>query len=145
MKTTKKIKSNQINQELEKIIEESCKPELIQESGVISRPQEDPEHIKPIKFLNEAIRILNMNKENKHNQIKQITIEYPELNREKPLNEFTTDGILTMSFPTLFPDGYGEYTILARNIGVSFKDGIKYLLKFCEYDTKTKSFNYRFC
>lgn len=73
-----------------------------------------------------------MNKENKHNQIKQITIEYPELNREKPLSEFTTDGILTMSFPTLFPDGYGEYTILARNIGVSFKDGIKYLLKFCE-------------
>ena len=53
MKTTKKIKSNQINQELEKIIEESCKPELIQESGVISRPQEDPPRANQINQVHQ--------------------------------------------------------------------------------------------
>lgn len=49
-----------------------------------------------------------------------------------------------MAFPTLFPNSDGDPTILSRNIGVSFRDGIKYLLKFSEFNNKTNCFEYRF-
>jgi hypothetical protein len=47
-----------------------------------------------------------------------------------PFDEFATPGILAMAFPTLFPDGRGDPSDLARLVGVPFSDGVEHLMKF---------------
>ena len=66
-------------------------------------------------------------------------MEYP--GSKAPINEFEFDGLLTMAFPHLFPDGRGDPTIRTRNIRVSFEEGVKHLLKFYEFDSITNNTN----
>jgi len=67
---------------------------------------------------------------------------------ESPLNEFSTEFLATMAFPTLFPDGKGDPTnsAIVRDISKSelesFALKIKHLLKFGEI--KKGVWNYRF-
>ena len=53
------------------------------------------------------------------------------------LNEFTTDCLATMAFPTLFPDSKGDPTNndrdLAKSATESFAMKLKHLLKFAEF------------
>ena len=49
-----------------------------------------------------------------------------------PLNEFTTEGLATMAFPTLFPHGTGDPTIKARKRAVSLTESFKHLICYGE-------------
>ncbi|CAB3985569.1 Hypothetical predicted protein [Paramuricea clavata] len=48
------------------------------------------------------------------------------------VNEFKTDGLATMAFPTLFPYGKGDPTNRARQHGITLTEGFKHLMKFAE-------------
>ena len=46
------------------------------------------------------------------------------------INEFKTDGLATMAFPTLFPYGKGDPTNRARNHDITLAEAFKHLMKF---------------
>ena len=48
------------------------------------------------------------------------------------VNEFKTDGLATMAFPTLFPNGKGDPTNRARRHGITLTEAFKHLMKFAE-------------
>ena len=48
------------------------------------------------------------------------------------VNEFKTDGLATMAFPTLFPYGKGDPTNRARQHGITLTEAFKHLIKFAE-------------
>ncbi|XP_066915890.1 uncharacterized protein [Clytia hemisphaerica] len=58
---------------------------------------------------------------------------------KEPLNEFTTEYLATLAFPTLFPDGKGDPTrfstkrSIAKSDTESFSAKIKHLIKFGEF------------
>ena len=92
---------------------------------------------------------LNLNtKKQKDIVLKQANGIELEFVGENPYNEFSTEFIATMAFPTLFPDGKGDPTNLAfvRDIASSdtesFSLKIKHLLKFGEL--KDGKWHYRF-
>ena len=58
-------------------------------------------------------------------------LPWPELSKS-PVNEFTTEGLATMAFPTLFPFGTGDPTVKDRQYSVSFSEMFKHLLSFAE-------------
>ena len=73
-------------------------------------------------------------------KIKTCTSEkYPWQIGDYPFNEFRTEYLATMSFPTLFPDGIADPTSQAtvRNISnndtESFAQKIKHLIRFAEH------------
>ena len=59
----------------------------------------------------------------------------------QPLNEYKTQCLATMAFPTLFPDGKGDPTNHALLRDVSLPERIKHLIKFSE---KIHKWVYRF-
>ena len=54
-------------------------------------------------------------------------LPWPRLS-EKPLNEFETEGLATMAFPTLFPYGTGDPTTKNREHPISYTDFFKHLI-----------------
>ena len=48
------------------------------------------------------------------------------------VNEFKTNGLATMAFPTLFPYGKGDPTNRARQHGITLTEAFKHLIKFAE-------------
>ncbi|CAB4032530.1 ATP-dependent DNA helicase PIF1 [Paramuricea clavata] len=48
------------------------------------------------------------------------------------VNEFKTDGLATMAFPTLFPYGKGDPKNRARQHGITLTEAFKHLMKFAE-------------
>ncbi|XP_028419285.1 uncharacterized protein LOC114545138 [Dendronephthya gigantea] len=48
------------------------------------------------------------------------------------VNEFKTDGLASMAFPTLFPHGKGDPTNRVRQHEVSLAEAFKHLMKFAE-------------
>ena len=48
------------------------------------------------------------------------------------VNEFKTDGLATMAFPTLFPYGNGDPTNRARQHAVTLSEAFKHLTKYAE-------------
>ncbi|CAB4017851.1 ATP-dependent DNA helicase PIF1, partial [Paramuricea clavata] len=48
------------------------------------------------------------------------------------VNEFKTDGLATMAFPTLFPYGKGDPTNRAGQHGITLTEAFKHLMKFAE-------------
>ena len=59
------------------------------------------------------------------------------------VNEFKTDGLATMAFPTLFPYGKGDPTNRARQHGITLTESFKHLMKFAERLANGK-FEWRF-
>ena len=59
------------------------------------------------------------------------------------LNEFKTDGLASMAFPTLFPYGKGDPTNRARQHDASLAEAFKHLMRFAEMLTNGK-FEWRF-
>ena len=51
---------------------------------------------------------------------------------DRPLNEYQTPFLATMTFPTLFPDGKGDLTNQALTRAVSLLDRVRHLIKFAE-------------
>ena len=51
---------------------------------------------------------------------------------DQPLNEYQTQYLAAMAFPTLFPDGKGDPTNPALQRNVSLSERIKHLMKFAE-------------
>ena len=51
---------------------------------------------------------------------------------DHPLNEYQTQYLATMAFPTLFPDGKGDPTNQALQRNVPLSERIKHLMKFGE-------------
>ena len=51
---------------------------------------------------------------------------------DHPLNEYQTQYLATMAFPTLFPDGKGDSTNQALQRNVPLSERIKHLMKFGE-------------
>ena len=58
-------------------------------------------------------------------------IEWPPIG-ESALNEFYTDGLATMVFPTLFPYGRGDPTSKRRHHTVTLTDAFKHFIKYCD-------------
>ena len=58
-------------------------------------------------------------------------LTWPELSKT-PVSEFTTEGLATMAFPTLFPYGIGDPTKKQRHHAVSLTDAFKHLVSFGE-------------
>ena len=52
-----------------------------------------------------------------------------------PINEFRTEGLASMAFPTLFPYGKGDPTKRTRLREVSSTDGFKHLIKYADLST----------
>ncbi len=59
------------------------------------------------------------------------------------VNEFKTDGLATMAFPTLFPYGKGDPTNRARQHGITLTEAFKHLIKFAE-KLENGKFEWRF-
>ena len=74
---------------------------------------------------------------------KFINIDWPTVN-PIPINEFEFDGLASMCFPSLFPNGLGDPTKKSRQIEVSETDGFKHLLKYSTLNTKTNEMYYPF-
>ena len=60
-----------------------------------------------------------------------------------PINEFRTEGLASMTFPTLFPYGKGDPTKRTRLREVSLTEGFKHLIKYAELSTNG-TFTWRF-
>ena len=58
-------------------------------------------------------------------------LEWPSI-EGNIVNEFKTDGLGTMAFPTLFPFGKGDLTNRARQHEVTHTEAFKHLIKFAE-------------
>ena len=90
----------------------------------------------------------NLNTEDK-NIVMNIQSKFGWTLGETPLNEFQTQFLATMAFPTLFPDRIGDSTsnITLRNISEneteSFSLKLKHLIKFGELDLN-QQWNFRF-
>ena len=59
------------------------------------------------------------------------------------MNEFKTEGLATMAFPTLFPFGTGDPTVQARVNKVSLTDAFRHLIRFAE-QTPQGHYQWRF-
>ena len=64
-------------------------------------------------------------------QHENTTLPWPELSKTA-VSEFTTEGLATMAFPTLFPFGTGDPTKKQRHYAVSLADAFKHLISFGE-------------
>ena len=64
-------------------------------------------------------------------------LSWPTLS-QTPVNEFDTEGLATMAFPTLFPYGTGDPTTKNRSHHVGYAEFFKHLMRFAEnaHDTK---------
>ena len=61
-----------------------------------------------------------------------------------PINEFTFQGIPSLSFPSLFPLGFADPTKKGRQIFISETDAYKHLLKYATKKTSTNEYYYPF-
>ena len=61
-----------------------------------------------------------------------------------PINEFEYDGLCSLAFPSLFPNGLADPTKKARQIEVSETDGFKHLLKYATEHTTNQEMYYPF-
>ena len=68
-------------------------------------------------------------------------VPWPELSKA-PVNEFNTEGLATMAFPTLFPYGTGDPTAKDRQHPVSLSECFKHLISFGE--VRNNKFLWRF-
>ena len=69
-------------------------------------------------------------------------LDWP-VNDGDPINEFCTEVLATMAFPTLFPYGKGDPTKCTRLREVSLTDGFKHLIKYADLSTDG-TFTWRF-
>lgn len=58
-------------------------------------------------------------------------LDWPTISGE-PLNEFQTEGLASMAFPTLFPYGKGDPTCKSRPCQVKLADGFKHLIRYAD-------------
>lgn len=58
-----------------------------------------------------------------------IEVQFPQMSTE-PINEFQTEGYISMAFPCLFPYGRGDLRYPLRPKKISFDKYFKYLLKY---------------
>jgi hypothetical protein len=74
---------------------------------------------------------------------KFISCNWPQAD-STPINEFTFEGIPSLSFPSLFPLGLADPTKKARQITVSETEAYQHLLKYGTTHTDTKQLYYPF-
>jgi hypothetical protein len=72
-----------------------------------------------------------------------ISTDWPTINPQ-PINEFEYDGLASLCFPSLFPNGLGDPTKKSRIIEVSETDGFKHLLKYATIHTSSQELYYPF-
>ena len=58
-------------------------------------------------------------------------LNWPELG-ERGINEYSTEGLATQVFPTLFPFGKGDPTTQQRHHAISRSDGFKHLIRYSD-------------
>ena len=58
-------------------------------------------------------------------------LEWPPI-ENTPINEFQTEGLATMVFPTLFPYGKGDPTCKGRRHAVTLAEAFKHLERYCD-------------
>ena len=59
-------------------------------------------------------------------------LEWPPI-EQNATNEFRTNGLASMAFPTLFPYGKGDPTCMSQHHKVSLADTFKHLLRFTDF------------
>ena len=67
-------------------------------------------------------------------------LDWPSNNGE-PINEFRTEGLASMAFPTLFPYGKGDPTKRTRLHEVSLAEGFKHVIKYADLSTNNNNNN----
>lgn len=70
------------------------------------------------------------------------SLEWPTIGQD-PINEFSTEGLASMVFPTLFPYGKGDPTSSSRHHKVSRVDAFKHLIRYV--DQKESCNQFRWC
>ena len=65
-------------------------------------------------------------------------------NSKYPINEFQTEGLATMVFPTLFPYGKGDPTCKGRHHEVTLAQAFKHLERYCDTLLPNGQFYWRF-
>lgn len=65
--------------------------------------------------------------------VRRAIMDWPERSSE-PINEFSTNGLATMCFPTLFPLGLGDPTNRIRRRHIHHGEGFSHLLRFATLD-----------
>jgi hypothetical protein len=60
-----------------------------------------------------------------------------------PANEFRTNGLISMCFPTLFADGTGDFSDRDRKISVSLHEALPHFMHFADVHSDG-SLTYRF-
>ena len=58
-------------------------------------------------------------------------LDWPPI-ENTPINEFQTEGLATMVFPTLFPYGKGDPTCKGRHHAVTLAEAFKHLERYCD-------------
>ncbi|KAK3919299.1 ATP-dependent DNA helicase [Frankliniella fusca] len=101
-------------------------PEQARAGGPEQGPQqEDPEAV--------GIHVTGMpmlRPEHNEDQVESHVTDWPTIGPQ-PVNEFTTDGYLTMSFPCLFPTGEGDLRS-GRNRKIHTADYFKFLMEYSD-------------
>ncbi|KAK3922297.1 ATP-dependent DNA helicase [Frankliniella fusca] len=101
-------------------------PEHARAGGPEQGPQqEDPEAV--------GIHVTGMpmlRPEHNEDQVESHVTDWPTIGPQ-PVNEFTTDGYLTMSFPCLFPTGEGDLRS-GRNRKIHTADYFKFLMEYSD-------------
>ena len=69
-------------------------------------------------------------------------LEWPLITGQ-PINEFQTNGLASMAFPTLFPYGRADPTNKARERSISLTEGFKHLMKYAD-QTPDLKYDWRF-
>ena len=69
-------------------------------------------------------------------------LEWPTI-EQNALNEFSTEGMASMAFPTLFPYGKGDPTSSSRHYKISHADAFKHLIRYAD-QLPCNQFHWRF-
>ena len=133
------LPENGIPEELRYVIDESGPLVHVENEGPPQNPVADDVNEEELVLENGSTSFIPM----RQRQRKEGEAIQDAVNEGDPLdwpstegnaiNEFKTDGLATMAFPTLFPYGKGDPTNRARNHDITLTEAFKHLMKFAEF------------
>ena len=133
------LPENGIPEELRYVIDESGPLVHVENEGPPQNPEADDVNEEELVLENGRTPFIPM----RQRQRKEREAIQDAVNEGDPLdwpstegnaiNEFKTDGLATMAFPTLFPYWKGDPTNRARNHDITLAEAFKHLMKFAEF------------
>lgn len=103
--------------------------------------KENSEEIENDENINETFVPLLVPVDQQQQVQEQLKLPYPEMSRA-PVDEFAEEGYIAKAFPCLFPTGQGDFLYSKRNIKITQKEYMEYLL---QYEDRRFIKDKRFC